>query len=133
RTGNAPVPVIANGMFLGMLDRDGLRDVPQGHWDTRTVAETMLPAADLSAIAPSIPVSMLIPRLLNGLREDRHMPLLVVQDGRLLGVIDSEDMLTLLEIEDEFGLFGRSARKRSSDLQAEALSGAQQPAASRLS
>jgi hypothetical protein len=132
RTGNMPTPVIANGMFLGMLDRERLRDVPQGHWDTRTVAETMLPAGDLSAIAPSTPVSMLIPRLLNSMSEERSMPVPVVEDGQLLGVIDGDEMLTILEIEEEFGLFERSGQARPSALRAEVSSRAQQPAASRL-
>ncbi len=60
------------------------------------------------------------------------MPLPVVQDGRLLGVIDSEEMLAILEIEDEFGLFERRTRERSSALHAEVPSGAQQPAAPRI-
>jgi Zn-dependent protease len=104
RTGHQPVPVIANDMFLGMIDWEDLSDVPQGYWETRTVAETMIPSAKLDVVTPDTPVSMLLPRLIGGM--PGQYPLLpVVQDGRLLGVIDAAQMLAILDLEDEFGLF----------------------------
>jgi hypothetical protein len=60
------------------------------------------------------------------------MPVPVIQDGRLLGMIDSDEMLAILEIEEEFGLFERSTRERTGALQAEVPSGTRQPMASRL-
>jgi Zn-dependent protease len=107
RTGNEPTPVIANHAFLGMIDRALLREVPQGYWDTRTVAETMLPAQRLDSIAPTTPVSMLIPRLAQLATNAQSLPLPVVHEGQLLGLIDAEEILAILELEDEFGLFDR--------------------------
>jgi Zn-dependent protease len=107
RTGNEPTPVIANDTFLGMIDRALLREVPQGYWDTRTVAETMLPAQRLDVITPTTPVSMLIPRLAHLATSAQSLPLPVVHEGRLLGLIDPEELLAILELEDEFGLFDR--------------------------
>jgi hypothetical protein len=42
----------ANDVFLGLIDRMLLREVPQGYWDTRTVAETMLPVQHMETIIP---------------------------------------------------------------------------------
>jgi Zn-dependent protease len=109
RTGDEPTPVIANDAFLGMIDRALLREVPQGYWDTRTVAEAMLPTQQLDAIVPTTPVSMLIPRLAALATSAQSLPMPVVQGGRLLGLIDAEEMLAILELEDEFGLFERGA------------------------
>jgi Zn-dependent protease len=108
RMGTMPTPVIADDMFLGMIDRELLRDVPQGYWDERTVAETMLPAAHIGSISPATPVSTLLPRLLTDALWQR-MPMPVVDQGRLVGLIDSDQMSEILELEDEFGLFGRGA------------------------
>jgi Zn-dependent protease len=107
RTGNQPTPVIANGMFLGMIDRALLREVPQGYWDARTVVDTMLPARSLDIIAPATPLSLLIPRLADLTSSTEAMSMPVVQEGRLLGLIDAEELLAILELEDEFGLFER--------------------------
>jgi hypothetical protein len=99
--------VIANDVFLGMIDRALLREVPQGYWDTRIVAETMLPAQSLDIITPTTPVSMLIPRLVQLAANAQSLPLPVVHEGRLLGLIDAKEILAILELEDEFGLFDR--------------------------
>jgi Zn-dependent protease len=108
RTGAEPTPVVANGMFLGMIDRDMLWEVPQGHWDERTVAEAMLPAASLPAIEPETPVARLLPRLMHDDIE-REIVLPVTQEGRLAGVIDAEELGALLELEGDFGLLAHHA------------------------
>jgi Zn-dependent protease len=110
RSGNEPTVVIANDIFLGMIDRALLRAVPQGYWDTRTVAETMLSAQQMDSIAPATPVSMLIPRLIQLTTNEQSLPVPVVQSGRLLGLIHAEAMVAFLELEDEFGLFERGVK-----------------------
>jgi hypothetical protein len=124
RTGNEPTPVIANGMFLGMIDRALLREVPQGYWDARTVADTMLPTRSLDVIAPATPLSLLIPRLADLESSTEALPMAVVQEGRLLGLIDAEELLAILELEDEFGLFERGT---SASWPAAHLSGSSAP------
>ncbi len=106
RSGREPTAVVTDGMFLGMIDREGALEVPQGLWDTRTVAETMIPAATLDVAAPDTPVSMLIPLLAAGSRE-QQLPVPVVQEGRLVGLIDVDQLVELLDLEDEFGLLPR--------------------------
>jgi hypothetical protein len=133
RTGNEPTPVIANDTFLGMIDRALLRAVPQGYWDTRTVSETMLPAQRLDSIAPTTPVSMLIPRLAHLAASAQALPLPVVHEGRLLGLIDAEELLAILELEEEFGLFDRRMALDTTNAPlVEANTKAAQPAVSRL-
>jgi Zn-dependent protease len=106
RMGNEPTPVIASGAFVGLIDRSTLRAVPQGYWDERTVAETMLPAANLIIVTPATPVSVLIPHLASdAMIQQPNM--MVVQDGELRGMIDADELVALLELEEEFGLFAR--------------------------
>jgi len=132
RFGNAPTPVIANGVFLGLIDRELTREVPPGYWDVRTVSETMLPASSLDVVAPTTPLSMLIPRLAGSLDGEPSRPLPVVQEGQLLGLVDAEEILSVLELEDEFGLFGRGM-PGNAPRSSKAHMQVQQPAANRIS
>ncbi len=45
------------------ISRAQLRAVPNGYWDRRTVAETMIPSANIDSIAATMPVYQLLPRL----------------------------------------------------------------------
>jgi Zn-dependent protease len=112
RTGTLPTPVLANDMFLGMIDRAALWEVPQGYWDERTVAEIMTPAAQLHTVAPDTPVSALMPWMVSEAGAQAGI-LPVVQAGRLAGVLDAEELGELLEIEQEFGLCPRPALGRA--------------------
>ncbi len=106
RAGNEPTPVVANDAFLGMIDREMLRAVPQGYWEARTVGEALIPAASLTIVAPTTPVSMLLPhRASDAIAQQPYVA--VVQEGRLLGMIDADELLAFLELEDEVGLFAR--------------------------
>jgi CBS domain-containing protein len=105
RSGVEPTPVVDNGIFLGMIDRNLLRDVPQGYWDTRTVAETMPPAANLVVLEPDTPLNAFVARLMDDAEQAAVLP--VLRDGKLVGLIDSEELIDVLELEDEFGVFAR--------------------------
>jgi len=107
RMGRMSTPVIADNIFLGLIDRELLREVPQGRWDTRTVAETMIPAADLGAISSTMPVSMVLPRV-TGDNIPSWWLLPVVDKGRLVGLIDGDELREVLDLDDEFGLFGHT-------------------------
>jgi hypothetical protein len=50
---------------------------------------------------------MVLPRLINDDRQE-PAPLPVVQEGRLVGLIDPAEMTEFLDLEDEFGLVPRS-------------------------
>jgi hypothetical protein len=119
RSGREPTAVVANKMFLGMIDREAALEVPQGLWDTRTVAETMIPAAALDVVAPDTPVSLLIPRLASS-RLEQQLPVPVVQAGRLVGLIDADQLLELLDLEDEFGLLPRDVAQARAEAQSSA-------------
>src|SRR5262245_65693730 len=85
--GNDPAPGTASGAFVGLFERDTLRAVPQGYCDEHTVAEAMLPAANLIIVTPTTPVSVLIPHLASdAIIQQPNM--MVVQDGELHGMID---------------------------------------------
>jgi Zn-dependent protease len=107
RLGNEATPVVANGVLLGMIDRQRLRDVPQGYWDERTVAEAMQPLDRLDTLAPTTPVSQIIPRFARQPADQPDTALPVVHEGRVLGLVRAESLLSLLDLEEEFGLFGQ--------------------------
>lgn len=107
RLGDEPTPVLTDGVFLGMIDRARVHAIPQGYWSTRTVAETMISASELPIVAPTAPVSMLLPHLASAARTTQPS-IAVVQDGRLLGLVDADDLLAFLDLEDEFGLLQQS-------------------------
>jgi Zn-dependent protease len=106
RMGDKPTPVIANDSFIGVINRNLLRAVPQGHWDERTVAEDMIPAANLMVVPLTTPVSMLIPHLASDAVVQQPY-VAVVHEGQLCGMIDADELLVFLDLEDEFGLFAR--------------------------
>jgi Zn-dependent protease len=115
-TDDEPTPVIANGRFLGMIGREQLDAVANGYWDTRTVGETMVPAAGLDSIKPTTPVSHLISRLVEvAINPQAALP--VVQDGRLLGLIKVENMIPILDLEDDFGLFPHGTPEKLSPVE----------------
>jgi hypothetical protein len=66
----------------------------------------MIPFANLIIVAPTTPVSMLIPHLASDAMV-RQPYIAVVQDGGLHGMIDADELVALLELEEEFGLFAR--------------------------
>lgn len=103
RTGTAPTPVVLKGMFVGMINRNLLCEVLQGEWDTRTVADVMAPAEDLILLTPETPLSEFVPHFVHDAEQSVVLP--VVRDGRLVGLINADELIDVIDLEDEFGLF----------------------------
>jgi Zn-dependent protease/CBS domain-containing protein len=102
----AAIPVVDAEQFLGMISNEQLLAVPQGYWDTRTVAEVLTPATALGPVSPDTPLSLLLPRLTDSdAFATASVP--VVEDGRLLGQVEAREMTEFLELDDTFGLLPR--------------------------
>jgi Zn-dependent protease len=108
QSARSPIMVVADDRFLGMLTMRAMLDVPQGTWDTRTVDDVMLPAPALPQIAADTPISGVIPHYAR-VEDADGLALPVVEDGRLLGLIDPRRMDALLELEDALALYGTRA------------------------
>lgn len=103
RPGLQMMPVVAEGTLLGSIDRERLGEIPQGYWHSRTVGEAMIPINALSPVAPATPISAVIPRfIVSG--EDEQAPVPVVDEGRLVGLLDPLELQEVLELEDACGL-----------------------------
>jgi Zn-dependent protease/CBS domain-containing protein len=110
RSGREPIPVVMDDRFVGMLTMPALFDVPQGTWNERTVADIMLPAADIAYVTADAPLSTIIPQYAE-LQEHDTPVLPVVADGRLVGLVDTVRMDAVLELEDALALYGRQPQE----------------------
>ncbi|MCF6524498.1 site-2 protease family protein [Streptomyces sp. JJ36] len=86
-------PVVAeDGSPRGLITLRRARDVPEERQATATVADAMLPAADVPTAGPEDPLAQLLPELQAG--DVRRA--LVVADDRLVGIISSSDLGRIL-------------------------------------
>lgn len=89
-------------MLLGLITRSRANDIMQGYWGERTVEDAMIPAAELPLVARDTPLSEVLP-LIDPEALD-PLPLLVVDAGRLEGLIVQREVQPLLEVEEAVAL-----------------------------
>jgi Zn-dependent protease len=117
RSGENATPVVADGRLMGLVNRSLVSGIMQGYWDERTAGDAMLPAARLPLITPSTSLAQVLP-LLDADALDPQ-PLLVVDEGRLIGLIEQHEVLPLLEVQEALGLdhqFGQVEAPKLLDL-----------------
>lgn len=102
RSGENPAPVVSDGMLLGLITRSRANDIMQGYWGERTVKDVMIPAAELPLVARDTPLSEVLP-LIDPEALD-PLPLLLVDAGRLEGLIVQREVQPLLEVEEAVAL-----------------------------
>lgn len=85
-------PVVQDGRVIGMVDLDRVNEVPRADWPVVTVAEVA--ARDIGDIvaAPSTPVDAVLARL----EPDGPGAVLVVEEGRLAGIVTRSDVIRLV-------------------------------------
>ena len=81
-------PVIDGGRVIGFVSAETV----DGMWDDRPIREVVTPSAAVVTVAPTDPVSSVIQQLQDG----RVAVALVMDGGRLVGVIGPEDVSALL-------------------------------------
>ncbi len=88
------LPVVEEGRVLGMVSVASLRAVPQERWDDTPVSAVM------SAVQPELYVSPSQDawEALSGVRRPANVPLLVVEDGLLIGTISQETLARQLQL-----------------------------------
>ena len=92
-------PVVADGKLLGCVTTRHLREVPRDEWPERTVGEITEMCSDDNTI-PSTTDAM---HALSRMSQAQMSRAMVVDGGRLVGVIALKDMMQFLSTKIELG------------------------------
>ena len=94
-------PVVEQARPLGCITTHEIKAVPREQWAQRTVGEMARPISPKNTIAPDVDALQALSRM----TETRNSRLMVVDEGRLVGVIALKDLLDFfalkLELEKE--------------------------------
>lgn len=90
-------PVQDNGHLLGAISTDQVRGVPRDQWGRRTVGALATPWSDETAVTPETGALQALARM----RQTGQTRLLVVDDGRLVGILSIQDLQNFLSLKLE--------------------------------
>ena len=90
-------PVGAEGRLDGYVSTQALSDIPRGEWETRTVGDVM--ERDLKPLSVRPDADAL--KALSKMQRTGLSRLLVVEDGRLVGIVSLKDLLRFLQLKLE--------------------------------
>lgn len=94
-------PVVENGNLKGIINIQSIKSIPKELWNKTLVKEVMIKAREDLLIHPNDDVlDALLQLTKSGLGK-----LLVIQRGKLLGIIGQRDILNLLEIRTHLGSY----------------------------
>lgn len=85
-------PVIEGGRVVGLLDLQSVRNVPRQEWSSTTVGEIALHDLSRAVALPSASIESVLPSL----EPDGPGAVLVVDEGRLAGIVTRADVIRLL-------------------------------------
>ncbi len=105
--GRRAFPVLQDGRLVGIISLTDVKPIPPSQWARRRVAEVMT-RAPLWTVRPQDDLAEAL-RLLA--EHDIHQ-LLVVDDDRLLGLLDRADLLRFLQFQNELGVADHPRRRR---------------------
>ena len=86
-------PVEEGGRTLGLISVRQVESVPREAWPGTSVSQAMVPIEDVAVVAPGDSVDV----VLQALRSSPDQRALVMEDGRLVGIISPGDLSTWLE------------------------------------
>ncbi|MEE9251892.1 MAG: site-2 protease family protein [Thermodesulfobacteriota bacterium] len=93
-------PVVGEGEeFLGLVSLKSVKDVPQAQWDAKTVGDVMIGASELNTLSPRDEALS----ALNALMSSEPGRIVVLESGRLVGILSQRDIMTLLAIKTDLG------------------------------
>jgi CBS domain-containing protein len=93
--------VVMDGEELdGLLTLHRIKGAPQDRWNVTTVAERMIPADETDVVDPDMPLV----DAMKMMDEDGVNQLPVMKDGRVLGVLSRESLVSFLRTLQELGL-----------------------------
>jgi Zn-dependent protease/predicted transcriptional regulator len=86
-------PVLDDGSPVGLVTLHQLRDVPRDTWPLLPVRQIMIPIADSLVVDPDESMMVVVERL----QSSPARRVLVMRDGRLIGIITANDVAHWLE------------------------------------
>ncbi len=78
---------------VGLLTFRGVAESPRSEWDTRTVAEHMIPVADVATVTPDQAADAALEALMAS-----PSRVLVLDGGRLVGILSISDIMRAIEV-----------------------------------
>lgn len=88
------------GAIVGILTLRAVRQVPRDQWELRQAWAAMTPIEDACTVGGDLPMDEVLQRL----REHDHERVLVVESGRVVGIITARDISRWVRRSDELGL-----------------------------
>jgi CBS domain-containing protein len=92
-------PVMEGQDLVGCISTRQVKEVPRNEWERRTVKEMALRCSPQNAIAPDTDAV----QVLSVMNRTGNSRLLVVDKGRLVGIISLKDILALLAVKMDLG------------------------------
>lgn len=91
-------PVVEGAELLGAVTIDEIREIPKEDWDRLTIRDIMRPISDDNTVAAGMETEKLLAAMMHPGKQTRYM---VVDGGRLVGVIALKDVLELIALKME--------------------------------
>lgn len=90
-------PVVDDGQLIGGISLKRIKEVPYDEWERRTVRELLLPATEANTLAPETDAMKAL-TMMHNVGASRMM---VVENGRLIGIIALKDLIGFLALKLE--------------------------------
>ena len=97
RTHHQIYPVVRGGELVGCLTVRSLKDVPRGEWPRRTAGELAAGCDEATVIGADTDAMA----ALSVMNETGNSRLLVIENGRLVGIVTLEDLMEVLALRME--------------------------------
>ncbi|HID93064.1 MAG TPA: site-2 protease family protein [bacterium (Candidatus Stahlbacteria)] len=92
--------VVDDGKFQGIISLEDIKDIPRDRWELTSVGEAMTPKEQLDPLSPEDDGTKVLARLNT---ENVH-ELLVIDRGKLVGIICHSDVIRVLHLRMELGI-----------------------------
>lgn len=91
------LPVVDHGRLTGCVAMKQVKQIPREQWPHRTVGDLAGACSDENTIAPDVDVVQALAQM----RRNASSRVMVVEDGRLIGVVALKDLLEFLSLKVE--------------------------------
>ncbi|MBC8275046.1 MAG: site-2 protease family protein [Chloroflexi bacterium] len=92
-------PVVQNDLVLGLITIHDIKGASREQWSAKTAGEVMTPFANLKSVRPDEDLTT----VLKILTERNINQLLVVEDGKIVGIIARDHLLSFISVRRELG------------------------------
>ncbi|KPJ87435.1 MAG: peptidase M50 [Spirochaetes bacterium DG_61] len=90
-------PVVERGKLIGCISTKEVKNVPKSEWDKRTVKEFAVHCSSDNSVTPDTDAI----NVLSKMKQTGQSRLMVVENGKLVGVITLKDMLNFISLKVE--------------------------------